>query len=153
MQKIVPLFEEFIKDNKMQEEKDKTLVILRGLPGAGKSTFAKLLSRDNDDIVCCADDYFTDEQGNYNWNPKELDKAHKQCQDKCKNLMENGEPLIIISNTNVSLKGMQYYFDLAKEYGYRVTSTVIENRHGNKSIHNVPDTAIEKMRKSFDISL
>jgi hypothetical protein len=48
---------------------------------------------------------------------------------------------------------MKPYYDLAKEYGYMVFSIVVENRHGGKNVHNVPDEAIDKMRKRFEFSL
>jgi hypothetical protein len=48
---------------------------------------------------------------------------------------------------------MQAYIDLAKKYGYQVTSLIIENRHGNPNIHNVPMETLERMRQRFDIKL
>ncbi len=35
----------------------KNLIIIRGIPGAGKSTLAELIS-DNKHPICCADDFF-----------------------------------------------------------------------------------------------
>ena len=48
---------------------------------------------------------------------------------------------------------MKPYYELAEKYGYRVYSIVVENRHGVKNVHNVPDEAIDKMRKRFEIKL
>jgi len=48
---------------------------------------------------------------------------------------------------------MEEYFKLAKTYGYQVVTMIIENRHGSKNIHNVPDETIEKMRNRFQIKL
>jgi hypothetical protein len=48
---------------------------------------------------------------------------------------------------------MQAYLDLAKKYGYRVTTLIVENRHGNSNIHGVPDDKLEIMRNRFEIKL
>jgi hypothetical protein len=42
---------------------------------------------------------------------------------------------------------------LAQKYDYKVVSLIVENRHGNKSVHDVPDETIEKMKKRFEVSL
>ena len=49
----------------------KTLIILRGVPGCGKSTVAEVLSNNGKYPVCTADDFFM-KDGEYKWNPKQL---------------------------------------------------------------------------------
>ena len=44
----------------------KKLIIIRGLPGSGKSTFAKSLNCTHFET----DMYFTDSEGNYNFMPQ-----------------------------------------------------------------------------------
>ncbi len=39
---------------------------------------------------------------------------------------------------------MEPYLKLAEKYDYKVVSLIVENRHGNKSVHNVPDETMEK---------
>jgi hypothetical protein len=48
---------------------------------------------------------------------------------------------------------MKEYFDLAEKYGYTVVSLIVENRHGGKNIHGVPDEKVEQMKKRFEIKL
>ena len=48
---------------------------------------------------------------------------------------------------------MEDYFKLAEKYGYKVVSLIIENYHGGKNVHGVPDDKIEIMRNRFEISL
>ena len=48
---------------------------------------------------------------------------------------------------------MKDYFDLASTYGYRVVSLIVENRHGSKNVHNVPEETLEKMRNRFEVKL
>lgn len=48
---------------------------------------------------------------------------------------------------------MNPYFEMAKEYGYTVFTLIVENRHGNENIHNVPENVLDKMEKRFDLKL
>jgi len=129
----------------------KTLIILRGLPGSGKSTFANYLV--SDEFIFEADQYFYDENDNYNFDINKLHTAHKWCQLRVEHAMEGNINKIVLSNTSTTEKELEPYLELAKKYNYKVISLIIENRHGNKSVHNVPDDNMVKMRKRFEISL
>jgi predicted kinase len=136
---------------------NKILVLLRGLPGAGKSTFANLIW--NSYAICEADKFFYDSEGNYNFDPTKLKQAHEWCQAEVEiKMQDNGRnpqyyPEIVVSNTFTQEWEMQEYFDLAEKYGYKVFSVIVENRHGNKNIHEVPDNTLKKMKDRFQISL
>ena len=135
----------------------KVLILLRGLPGSGKTSFANLIW--SSFVICEADQYFYDEKGNYNFDRNKLGEAHKWCQEKVETFMKDNinnpqfYPEIIVSNTSTTEKEIQPYIDLAEKYGYIVVSLIVENRHGNKSVHGVPDETIERMRTRFDIKL
>ena len=60
---------------------------------------------------------------------------------------------IIVSNTFTQEWEMEAYFDLAKQWNYRVTSLIVENRHGGVNIHGVPDDKLEQMKNRFEIKL
>ena len=127
---------------------NKNLVILRGIPGCGKSTFAELMCG----YICCADDFCV-KDGKYEWTLENAPTAHLKCQEKCRNLMKINASLIIIANTCTTIKEMKPYFDLAKEYDYKIFSIIIENRHNGKSSHDVPEEILKKMIEQFDIKL
>ena len=95
----------------------KELILLRGLPGSGKSTFAKLLSGNNYE----ADKYFERGLDNvYEFNPSKLKNAHEWCRDLVFMDMVKNEPRIVVSNTFTQEWEMDAYYELAKQYGYRV---------------------------------
>ena len=132
----------------------KSLYLLRGLPGAGKSTLAKKLG----DVYYEADMYFTNENGQYIFNGADIKKAHQWCQNQVESAMilnhttgvnEN----IVVSNTFTQEWEMEAYYKLAETYGYRVFSLIVENRHGGENLHNVPEDKIEAMRKRFEVKL
>lgn len=126
-----------------------TLYILRGVSGSGKTTLATTLEAVLPNGFCtAADDYFTDDKGNYNFNLKELGKAHKWCQNIVRHYMMYSNPStennLIVHNTFTTEAEMQPYLDLADEFGYKVVSLIVENRHGNTSVHNVPQEVLDK---------
>ncbi len=128
----------------------KDLILLRGLPGSGKSTFAKMLGGNHIE----ADMYFINEEtGEYKFNQRDLPKAHNWCSDVVEHWMDENEEKIVVSNTFTSEWEFMNYYRLAEQYGYRVHSLIVENRHGSKSIHNVPDATMGNMLNRFNIKL
>ena len=128
---------------------NKSIIIIRGLPGSGKSTVAELFENAH---ICTADDYHMVED-KYDWKPENVSIAHQKCQEKCESLMKIESPKIIIANTSTTIKEMNPYYNLATKYGYKIFSIIVENRHGGINIHNVPDEIIDKMKNRFEISL
>jgi predicted kinase len=128
------------------------LYIIRGLPGSGKSTFAKELVPEY--LICEADKYFMSENG-YNFDKHKIKEAHIWCQQKVENLMQESffHPKIAVSNTFTREWEMKPYFDLAEKYGYSVFCIIVQNTHGKKSIHDVPEPTITRMRHTFEINL
>jgi predicted kinase len=60
------------------------LIILRGIPGSGKSTLAKNIVKALEwDVatyrVASADNFFTDVLGNYSFDVRKLQEAHRKC--------------------------------------------------------------------------
>ncbi len=140
----------------------KTLFIIRGIPGSGKSTAAELLADTGIATefgeptekypVCTADDYFM-RNGEYKWDPAKIGAAHKSCQHKCRTAMKNNCEKIFVANTSTTEKELKPYYEMAEEFGYMVVSLIVENRHGGKNVHNVPEETITKMKSRFDIKL
>jgi len=130
----------------------KELFLLRGLPGSGKSTLAKSLIGDKTYCHREADMYFVNSDGSYKFNPSQIKDAHAWCQEEVEFLMKY-EHKVVVSNTFTQEWEMLPYYDLAKKYGYRVHSLIVENRHGGVNEHGVPEDKLEVMRKRFEILL
>ena len=128
---------------------EKILTICRGIPGSGKSTFAKTLGGQHYE----ADMYFIDEEGNYNFDVTKIKDAHQWCQSFVETDMVLEYPKIVVSNTFTQEWEMEPYFKLAKEYGYTVFTIVVENRHGGVNQHGVPEDKLQMMKDRFQINL
>lgn len=121
----------------------KSLIICRGKSGAGKTTFAKTIEQicnvtDDKCKIVCADDYFI-KNNQYQFDPTKLGKAHQLCFEKVTQAMFNNFPIIIVHNTFTTEKEINPYLKLASNNNYQVFSIIIENRHGNINVHNVPE--------------
>ena len=60
---------------------------------------------------------------------------------------------IVVSNTFTQEWEMKPYMDMAKEWGYRVFSIIVENRHGGVNQHGVPDEKLQQMNDRFETKL
>lgn len=133
---------------------NKTLYLIRGLPGSGKSTFAKELASSLGAHHCEADMYHIDDDtGEYLWKAENVHDAHRWCQEIAEHCMEWDHDNVVISNTFTTEKELKPYLELASRYDYRVVSLVVENRHGNESIHGVPEETMQKMERRFSVKL
>lgn len=125
----------------------KTLFLLRGLPGAGKSTLADSLGIDYVEA-----DMFFMQDGEYKFDGTKIKLAHEWCQDRVRKIMEYGMS-VAVANTFTQEWEMEPYLEMAKEFGYRVNSLIVENRHGGENTHGVPEEALTRMRNRFEIKL
>jgi len=128
---------------------EKILYIVRGIPGSGKSTFAKTLGGQHYE----ADMFFIDGNGEYKFDGSKIKLAHNWCMIQTQKAMVDDEPKIVVSNTFTQEWEMETYFKLAEENGYKVFTIIVENRHIGTNVHNVPEEKIEQMRNRFEIKL
>lgn len=124
----------------------KELIIVCGVSSSGKTTFANKMRSKTGGVVYEADQFFYDENGNYNWYPSGLAKAHKQCKNNCENAMKNNVEFIYVSNTFTRRKDINPYLKLADKYGYTYTVIAVGNYHNNNNNHGVDDSTKERMR-------
>jgi predicted kinase len=132
---------------------EKILYIVRGIPGSGKSTFAKSLGGTHFET-----DMFFMKDGEYKFDISKIKEAHKWCQDSVYTAMLLNHTallnnVIVVSNTFTQEWEMKPYFEMAEYFEYKVFSIVVENRHGGVNKHNVPEETLTSMRNRFEINL
>ena len=128
-----------------------TLYLVRGISGAGKSTFARILSASRGIAYCEADQYFMNGDV-YDFDPAELPSAHADCQYRVKLELVLGKS-VVVSNTSTTEKEVKVYQDIAKECNANFVSLIVENRNDTMSVHDVPEDVLQKQRKRFSVKL
>lgn len=130
----------------INEDIGNILFIVRGLPGSGKSTYAKTLVQPSAHFE--ADQYFM-KGDKYNFDPTKLKAAHADCLARTRKAMVEGKhKRIAVSNTFTMKWEVQPYIDLANELGWTVRVIRMTGDYG--SIHDVPKDSIERMRGRFE---
>ena len=125
------------------------LILIRGLPGSGKTTFVnKELRKDFPDIRQFeADMYFLSAKGEYLFDPRKLGAAHAWCLNSTKKALARGET-VAVSNTFCSLWEMDKYFQLAKELKVDIQVFHLKcsfETSVKRNNHQVPAETIKKM--------
>lgn len=142
---------------------NKKLLILRGVSGSGKSTYAKqsLKNAYKDGYLAVdtwsADNYFVRPDGIYDFNGKMLKNAHKCCRVGVEVSMDDEIDLIILDNTNTRHWEYKDYLDLAEKYDYEVEIKVIGEfdkksvqKYAERNSHGVPIEKVHEMAGRFE---
>lgn len=132
----------------------KELILVRGVPGSGKTTFARNLwsqGRENgiSSAVWEADMWMTDEQGNYKFDVSRLALCHQLCQQMVCCDMMTPVKRIYVANTFVRKWEADVYYALAKVWGYDVKVYRLEGNFEN--VHGVPADKVAIMKSNMEI--
>jgi predicted kinase len=135
----------------------KTVIILRGAPGSGKSTWIRN-NLPKSAKVCSADQFFIknvlnpetgESEERYEWDSKHIGAAHGACQAHFVSFIARGEPLIVVDNTNIKPRDYRFYVNLARREGYQVFQQVLRGTFGN--LHGVPSEVVQKKRRELSV--
>jgi predicted kinase len=119
------------------------LTIIRGLPGSGKSTYARKLG-----CFHLESDMFLYANGEYKFSQDRQKHSHMTCKNMVDAAMNEGVSEIAVSNTFTRQWEIDPYIELAKEYGYSVEIVRMTGNYG--SIHGVPEAVIQAMQDRFE---
>ena len=99
----------------------KIALILRGVPGSGKSSFTEMVKMLPGTVVIHAvDDLHTDSEGNFVWNePREKAYYMLNLANFVKSCAE-GVSVVVCDCINIQVKDFQPYLEAAQEFGYKV---------------------------------
>uniref|UniRef100_A0A8C3P2C9 NEDD4 binding protein 2 n=1 Tax=Cyanoderma ruficeps TaxID=181631 RepID=A0A8C3P2C9_9PASS len=133
------------------------LVLLRGVPGSGKSYLARNLLEDNPGgIILSTDDYFY-KHGQYHYDPDCLGEAHDWNRKRAKEAFERRISPIIIDNTNIQAWEMKPYVTLAQQFKYKVMFREPDTwwkfkpkELERRNIHGVSKEKIKRMLERYE---
>jgi predicted kinase len=122
------------------------LVIIRGIPGSGKSTLAKEYEHSQGHVHVEADMYLM--QGDeYVFSAERRKMAHHYCRMAVEALLQLHKS-VVVSNTFTQRWEMSSYFEVCHRLG--IPCRVIEATGNYKSVHNVPQEAIDRMKARWE---
>jgi predicted kinase len=140
-----------INDLKRLVTEQFTVLVLRGLPGSGKSTLIKQFPWA---VVVSADTFMVDDAGAYSFDPARLPLCHGRCLREFTEALVNGRrSLIIVDNTNTTTVECAPYMALAPAFGYKallVTLNVLPSTSAARNVHGVGAATIEAMRNRME---
>jgi predicted kinase len=125
----------------------KTVYIMQGASGSGKSTVAGRIAAGYASSgllakVCSTDDFFVKMSG-YAFNPKRLGEAHAWNQDRFRNDLAKGDcDVLIVDNTNIKAWEARPYVEAAVAAGASIVFVRCTGRFAN--VHGVPPTVVER---------
>ena len=123
------------------------LILVRGLHGSGKSTWAQALVNADPRIIHVEADNYMRENGKYCYRPEKISYVHECCKYDTRRLLEAGRS-VVVANTFTRCWEMWPYAMMALDLGCKFTVKEMTGNYG--SIHNVPEESMEKMRKRWE---
>lgn len=146
---------------------NQTLIVLRGIPGSGKSTKAKELVGEGaihstDDLIESQGDYrkfFSDMISSGNFGP--LSEMHRNNHLNAVNSMKSGVTPVIIDNTNIRPSEAKNYVESALKLGYSDdnikfveigTGGLLAEQLAERNTHGVPLDKIKSMIQAYESS-
>lgn len=136
----------------------KSAIILRGLPGSGKSTYITMSDWSEyecEPLICSADHFFINEEGIYRFEQGGLNAAHEACFEIFQEAILSGHSLVILDNTNSKRWEYQKYVALANLHGYdvqiiHIISDLTAKELAQRNSHDVPKYVIRQMMARFE---
>eukprot|EP00656_Telonema_subtile_P018126 TRINITY_DN1976_c0_g1_i1.p1 TRINITY_DN1976_c0_g1~~TRINITY_DN1976_c0_g1_i1.p1 ORF type:complete len:189 (+),score=49.09 TRINITY_DN1976_c0_g1_i1:212-778(+) len=159
----INLHHAFINDVRSLLQSSPVAVLMRGVPGSGKSTIVSALTAAvpaGQAVVSSADHYFVNpETGVYEFDFTQLRPAHAACRETFEQACNSGVPLVLLDNTCVRAWEYQHYQEYAAATGY--TIQVVELRSEadpdqlatalfGRNSHGVPLDKIQMMLQNWE---
>ena len=122
------------------------MTILRGIPGAGKSFFARPLL-DAGAALASADSFFMVE-GEYIFNPALIGQAHGFCFKTALAAVQSGRD-VVVDNTATSIAEIAPYMLLGTSHDYQVEIVLVQPPSveiaAARNTHGVPAEVVQRM--------
>lgn len=138
------------------------VMIMRGIPGSGKSTEAQRIAETTgapNSCVISADAFFIGDDGVYRFEPSRIGEAHAQC---FRNFLteiqrwRNESMTVVVDNTNTCCWEASPYVLAAQAFGHAVQIVHVVcdvEVAAARNTHGVPAATVRSMADRFEQSL
>lgn len=117
------------------------LVLIRGLPGAGKSSIAGLFIAQG--YVHVEADQFFIREGRYVYERELVPLAHEWCREQVRESLRAGRR-VVVSNTFVSLAELEPYLRM------RPDALILEASGPWQNVHDVPESTLARLLRRWE---
>lgn len=125
------------------------LILVRGLPGSGKSTYAKYYIEQNEDAVHFeADQFFAKWPTDYAYDIRLIGAAHDWCYSNTVRKLWHGQD-VVVSNTFTKMWEMERYLKIPAIVD-NVDVEIVEMRTQYQNVHNVPSEKLKQMAARWE---
>jgi tRNA uridine 5-carbamoylmethylation protein Kti12 len=126
------------------------LILVRGLPGSGKSTYAqKLMQWKLATHHFEADMWMVDENGQYKYDRYRLAEVHTKCLEHAIDAACLAKyAVVVIANTFAEAWQLGPYLQFAIQFSHKFTVINMPNLY--ESTHNVPPEEMARMRSKWE---
>lgn len=131
------------------------VVLIRGLPGCGKTTLARSKCKEPNWRMVAADDFFTSERGVYTFNPRHIGFAHDYARAQMLRHLLHGHN-VAVHNTFSMKWEMDSYVKCARMFGASIDiidlfdAGLSDDELFARNSHGVPIRVISKMRDRWE---
>jgi adenylate kinase family enzyme len=137
--------------------KNKKLILIRGLSGAGKTELANLICGDvSTRTEICVDEFFTNDQGEYHFEVEKLKEAHEWCKAETRNLLEDDWHVVVVHNTFSRKWEVDPYIEMGTKFGYMIhvinlyDAGLNDKELSERCVHQVSPSTISRQRKRWE---
>lgn len=140
------------------------VIINVGVSGSGKSTWTRKFVEQCEQngatvVVCSADKFHEDSEGNYKFDPAKAAMAHADCFNRfIRAVFATEVDFVVVDNTNVSKWERKNYVDLARLLGHEVKfnfwvchTVELIKAYAERNSHGVPVGVIADMAIRMEV--
>ncbi|KAF4045852.1 Fungal tRNA ligase phosphodiesterase domain [Phytophthora infestans] len=155
---LTPIVDDILSSN--ADSAKPVVVILRGIPGSGKSTLGRemeaICRHRGAAFTACSADFFFETPRGYVFDVRKLGAAHSKCKGEFTRAVQGGIPqdhdgyryrqhVVLVDNTSTQRWEYEPYEDIARSYGSRFhivemkcVDALMAFRMGQRNSHGVP---------------
>lgn len=136
----------------------KTLYLVRGLSGSGKTELADMLAS-GEGISHGMYDFFYGEDGSFSFELEKLKEAYRWCEGEVEKSLSEGRGIVVVHNNFIQAWEAEGYFRMGKEHGYDVVVVSLydgglnDRELSERCEHGVPVHTIQRQRQRWDLNI